>query len=296
MDLKELYPAFKAASEAMGSIYDPVFAAHAEKFHISRQEICILTSVPTFEPHPVSPDLLNTRSPYTSPDLYNSSLKRLAAADFLKPVAEDQYRITQHGLEVLKETLKAVYTSLAGIQSLSVTKMMDLASRLKELADACLEAADPPGIWCIQHVRRMDPGPGNPMMVRIDQFLSEIVAFREDAHLAAWRDYDCSGHAWDILTILWVEREGSLEGLNRALQRRGHSIDQTSEALDLLCYKEWVKTVKHRLHITPLGSDIRHTAELVTDRYFLEPFQHFSGIELEHTLDLVKQHRRGLIA
>jgi len=296
MDLKELYPAFKTASEAMADIYDPVFAEYAEKFHISRQEICILTAAPTFEPHPVSPDILNIRSPYTSPDLYSSALKSLAATGYLNCVGEDQFRITQCGLDALKETLHAVYTSLAGTQSLSMTKTMDLASRLKELADACLKEPDPPGIWCIQHVRRMDPGPGSPMMVRIDQFLSELVAFHEDAHLAAWRDYDCDGHAWDILTLLWIEREGSVEGINRALQRRGHSIAHTSAAIDHLIHKEWIKKSNHRVQITPLGNELRHAAELATERFFLEPFRNFSGVELEQTLELVKQHRRGLRA
>jgi len=296
MDLKELYPAFKTASEAMADICDPVFAEYAEKFHISRQEICILTAAPTFEPHPVSPDILNIRSPYTSPDLYRSALKSLAATGYLNCVGEDQFRITQCGLDALKETLHAVYTSLSGTQSLSVTKTMDLASRLKELADACLKEPDPPGIWCIQHVRRMDPGPGSPMMVRIDQFLSELVAFHEDAHLAAWRDYDCDGHAWDILTLLWIEREESVEGINRALQRRGHSIAHTSAAIDHLIHKEWIKKSNHRVQITPLGNELRHAAELATELFFLEPFRNFSGVELEQTLELVKQHRRGLRA
>jgi hypothetical protein len=294
VDLKELYPAYKAASNAMGAIYDPVFAAHAEKYHISTQQICILTAVPTFEPSAVSPALLNIRSPYMAPEHYRALLSGLATAGLLKLIAADQFRLTDQGLVVLKQTLTAVYTAMAGVQSLSVTKMMDLASRLKDMADACLAAPTPPGIWCIQHVRRMDPGSCNPMMARIDQFLSELVVFRDDAHLASWRHHGCSGHAWDILTLLWVELEGTGEDINQKLKRRGFTLEQTAAAIDELLVKDWLKHLDGKLRITMVGADVRQIAEMQTERYYIERFSGFSGLELTRTLDLIKEHRRGL--
>lgn len=294
MDLKELYPAFKASSNAMSSIYDPVFAEYAEKFHITVPQIRILTAVPTFEPNPVSPAILNIRSPYTAPENYRAILSGLASAGLLNLIAADQFHLTPQGLAALKQTLAAVYTSMGGIQSLSVTKMMDLASRLKDLADACMAAPDPPGIWSIQHVRRMDPGSGSPMMVRIDQFLSELVAFRDDTHLAAWRQHGCSGHAWDILTLLWVELEGTNESINRALKRRGFTLDQTASAVDELLNNGWLRLLDGHLRISTAGAEVRQTTEMLTERYYVERFTGFTGLELARTLDLVKEHRRGL--
>ena len=296
MDLKELYPAFRAASDAMASIYDPVFLECAEKYNITRQQIFILTAVPTFEPKPVSPAILNIRVPYNSPTCYRTILEGMSSAGLLKPVATDQFRITEQGLDVLKQTLSKVYTAMAGLQSLPVTKTMGLASRLKDLADACMAAPDPPGIWCIQHVRRMDPGPGNPMMVRIDQFLSELTAFRDDAHLASWVHYGCSGHAWEILTLLWVELEGTIESLNRALKRRGFTIEETASAVDELINKGWLRRIDGQVRISTAGAEARETAEMLTERFYKEPFTGFAGLELARTLDLVKEHRRGLRA
>lgn len=294
MNLKELYPAFEAASQAMALLYDPVFEEYSSRFDLTVQEMGILTAIPTFEPKPVSAEILNIRSPYTAPTLYQSILQRLSRAGMIEPVNVGQYLMTHDGLEILKEVIGAAYTAMAGIQSLSITKMMDLASRLKELSDACLAAPDPPGVWCIQHVRRMDPGSGAPMMVRIDQFLSELRSFRDDAHLAAWRGYESNGHAWDILTYLWVARDGTLETVSQALKRRGNSAEQTQAAVDLLARKGWIKEEDSTLHITPVGSEIRKTAEAATDRFYLEPFKIFSETELEQTLDLIEEHRRGL--
>lgn len=278
----------------MAHIYDPVFAEHAEKYHITMQQMCILTAIPTFEPSAVSPALLNIRSPYIAPEHYRAILSGLAAAGLLKLVAADHFRLTDQGLAALKQTLNAVYTSLAGITSMSVTKTMDLASRLKDFADACMAAPDPPGIWCVQHVRRMDPGSGSPMMARIDQFLSELVVFRDDAHLASWRQHGCSGHAWDVLTLLWVELEGTSEGINQKLKRRGFTLEQTMDAVDELFSKGWLRSLDGNLRISAAGADARNTAEMQTERYYMERFSGFSGLELTRTLDLVKEHRRGL--
>ena len=202
--------------------------------------------------------------------------------------------MSEQGLDALKLILNAINATLGGIQTLPVTKMMDLASRLKELADTCLTASDPPGTWCIQHKRRMDPGSGSPMMARIFQFLAELRAFRDDAHLASWHGIESDGHAWDILTYLWIEKESSFESICRALKRRGNLPERTQQAVDMLAQKGWLTKEDSILRITSTGSEIRRTAEATTDRYYLEPFRRFPEIELERTLDLIEEHRRGL--
>ena len=55
-------------------------------------------------------------------------------------------------------------------------------------------------------------------MVRIDQFFSELRAYRDDSHLAAWRGYENNGHAWDILTLLWVEDKLPVKAVNEKLE------------------------------------------------------------------------------
>jgi hypothetical protein len=121
-----------------------------------------------------------------------------------------------------------------------------------------------------------------------------LVVFRDDAHLASWRHHGCSGHAWDILTLLWVELEGTSEDINKKLKKRGFTLEQTEAALDELMVKDWLKHFDGKLRISATGAEVRHTAEMQTERYYMERFSGFSGLELARTLDLVKEHRRGL--
>ena len=99
-----------------------------------------------------------------------------------------------------------------------------------------------------------------------------------------------------MLTLLWVEQESSVEEINRALHRRGFSFEQTEETVDKLLKREWLRQLNGRLRISPIGAEIRHTAEMTTDRFYLERFSSFSGLELARTLELVKEHRRGFRA
>jgi len=294
MDLKDLYPGIEAASQAISPFCNPAIEEKCHELGLSWQEIFILIAVPTFEPDPVSVKLLNIRSPYTSPFHYQNILVNLSEKGMLKQASDTGYRLTDLGLQVIKEFFLTLYTTLSGIQPLPVTQMMDLASRLKDLADACLEAPDPPGTWCIRHARRLDPGNRAPMMARIDQFFDELRAYRDDAHLAAWRGYEENGHAWDILTYLWAEPDATPETLNQALSRRGNSMEETLTAVEELIIKGWVSRESDRLCMTPFGREIRKTAEDTTNRYYLMPFHEFTETELERTLELINDYRQGI--
>ncbi len=294
MVLNDLYPSFLSSAMALTSIYDLAWNETCSKTGLSSLQLNLLLAAFTFEPEPVSAALLNIRSPYTSPDLYESNLKKLGDAGFLEPAAAGGYRLSALGLETVKGALTAIYASLAGVMPLGVTKIMDLASRLNELADACLAAPDPPGTWSIQHVHRLDPGRGAPVMVRIDQFLSELCAFRDDAHLVSWHAYETNGHAWDILSYLWQNKSGTAEQINLALNRRGNALADTIKAADHLVHKGWVMPKNDTLLITPFGIEVRQTAEETTDRYYFIPFRNFPDEYLTQTISLLNDFKSGI--
>ena len=294
MASSELYPAIISAAKALSPVYDHAWNECRANFVLSTKELDLLLAVPTFEPSPVSASLLTIRSPYTSPNLYEATLSNLAQLGYLVAAEPGGYLLSTQGLQTVKTALSAVYASLGSIQPLEVTKMMDLGSRLNELADACLNAPDPPGTWSIQHTHRLDPGNKVPMMARIDQFMSELCAFRDDAHLAAWRAYETSGHAWDILTYLWQNNSANASQINFALARRGNSFETTLKAVDHLVHKSWVVKKDDSLLITPFGIEIRQTAEETTERFFLAPFKYFPDDYLTQTVSLLDEFRRSV--
>jgi len=296
MSLKHLYPAIEAASRATAVFYDPVFISYGQQYGISLPSLTLLVAIPAFAPKAVSVEMLNIRSPYTASEHYHALLQELTLADMLSEEPQGQYRINPQGLNALKETLAGVYQVLGEIRSFPLIKQMDLASRLKVLSDTCLNAPDPPGTWCIRHVRRLDPGSRVPMVARIDQFLSELQAFRDDAHLAAWRGIESNGHAWEILSYLWVRREETSEVIFEVLKKRGHPREHSEHAVELLLRRGWITREEDLLRITTFGTEIRQTAENTTEPYFLAPFSKISAVEMEGTTTLLEELSRELLS
>jgi hypothetical protein len=273
-EIKELYPALQAAYHSLTPVYEPALLSASESAGLTPSEVSILLAVLTFEPIPISAQLLNIRSPYTSPAYYHNILIKLKEKGMLESIGDKQFHITSLGLTSIKTILKSAYNAMSSIQPLLVIDLMDFASRLKESSDVCYKASEPPGKWCIQHARKLDPGTGSPVMVRIDQFLTELCAYRDDAHLAAWQSYEENGHAWDILTLLWLEN--------------------SRVAIVQLSKKGWIISKNDSFEITPFAGEIRKIVEETTDRYYYAPLKFINQNELEQFLQFLKDFRKGL--
>lgn len=295
MSLKDLYPAIESAYHALEPLYAPALQEGCVSAGLSGPEFFTLLAIPSFQPDPINAKLLQIRGAYTSLERYEFLLKSLQTKNLLEIYGDQSYALTEVGQRTIKEIMQPVYAALSGIQALPVTEMMDLASRLKDYTDACLAAPEPPGTWCIQHARRNSPGAGVSMMVRIEQFLTELTAFRDDAHLAAWRSYEISGHAWDVLTLLMVEKSLPVEEVNAKLKRRGNTLEQTHTAINQLSKKGWAVLSEGEIaQITPFGVEIRQIAEETTNRYYYTPFKSLSDTEVKQTIDLLTKFRRSL--
>lgn len=294
MSLKDFYPAIEAAYHTLSVVYAPAIQSGCATAGLSAGDFFLLTALPSFLPDPISVKLLQVRGAYTAPEFYEAELRSLEKKGMLENVGSQQYQLAQLGKDTINGIMQSIHAALAGIQPLPVMEMMDLASRLKEYADACLSAPEPPGVWSIQHSRRVDPGRGAPAMVRIEQFLTELCAFRDDAHLAAWRSYESNGHAWDILTLLWIEKEMYTEEISNKLKRRGNSMEQTRLALENLVKKGWVTQDQEVVQITPFGEDIRKIAEETTNRFYYTPLKNFSESDIDQTIELIEKFRRAL--
>lgn len=294
MDVKELYPAIEAAAHSMAGLCAPSIKSTARDRGLTEPEISILLAVPTFSPEGVIAALMNVRGRYTSPVRYEELLHCLAQKGILECETTKQYRLTREGLDVLKNLLHSIYSAMAGLRAMEETDLIELADRLKQLSDACLNASNPPGKWCISHSKILDPEAGADAMVRIDQYLSEVRAYRDDAHLAAWNQYESNGHAWEILTILWSEGVVPIISIQKMLKHRGFNKKQTRAAVDQLGIKGWVTVNGNQLKLTDAGIEIRETAEKLTNRYFYAPFASFGDENYARLLELLNRHRRGI--
>jgi hypothetical protein len=109
-------------------------------------------------------------------------------------------------------------------------------------------------------------------MVRIDQYLSDLAAYRDDSHLAAWQIHEIEGHAWEALTVLWRKEPFTLDALCEQLAHRGFTTEEYQTALADLIKRGWVNHDDGDYCLTELGAEVREGAEADTDGYFYRPW------------------------
>lgn len=281
--------------QALGKHYGPEMNRVATELNLPQWHSWLLPAL-VFDPEPISAARLRVRAPYTSARWFNERLADAAKQGFLAPVTgtENAYRLTALGKQAAERIIGAAYAKMATLQPLPPTELERLADLLLRLVKSCLTAPEPPGKWCITHSRRTDPGDDAPVVVRIDQYLSDLAAYRDDVHLAAWQPYEIEGHAWEAFTYLWRGEATTLDGLCQKLERRGYSRDEYKQAIGDLIKRGWVAARAEEYQVTPLGKEIRQSAEETTDRYFYAPWSCLSQKETEDLQTLLTRFHKGL--
>ena len=294
MKLNEIYPHILDAAHALVPYYDPALVKTGEELNLDGPESYLLLALPSFDEGTISAEVLNIRSPYTYEEVYRKRLESMARVGILDPVDEDHYKITERGMRAFETVRLSTYSAMASVAPLPAKELSKLAELLLLRVNACLAAPEPPGKWSIRHSHSLDPGPEAAVMVRIDQYLSDLTAYRDDSHLAAWQPNEVDGHTWDVLTLLWLNGSESIDTVLQKLARRGNPFERTEEAFKTLVRIHWATYSLDVYTITREGREVRLQAEELTDAYFYKPWSGLSEKELDALVDLLLRYKNGL--
>lgn len=298
-----LWPLVWDTLQTLTAHYGPAIDHEAEKFGVPYGEwYGWLMAAKIFEPEPVSAARLHVRAAYTNPDLLDRRLQSGVELGLLAPEGEGTYRLTQAGHEAVERLIAAAYGAVANLEPLPDAELDELLGLLRRLVYACLTAPEPPGKWCLRIARHYDPGGRAGRMPQLDQYLSDLVAYRDDAHLAAWQQVagplsGISGQAWETLTHVWTGAVSSLDELcARHCARRGYPCESYAAVLDDLEVRGWVISTHDVYELTESGRAVREAAEDTTNRYFFAPWACLSAVEMPRLRGLLNDVCGALLA
>ena len=84
-------------------------------------------------------------------------------------------------------------------------------------------------------------GRGRAHRPRIDQYLTDLNAYRNDASLSVWQPYGVSGATWEAFTCLWRGDARTLDALCDRLSFRGHPHDDYAGRGPVIWWREaWI--------------------------------------------------------
>lgn len=293
MDVQALWQRVREAWEAIYPHYEPVMGRLDREYGLDGPSLGILLAALTFEPETTSPDRLQVRIPYTAAALYQARLEALAEKGHLVEVGSGEYLLTGAARRMLLHAVEEMLDRMAQADPLPPADSARLAGLLGRLSRAALESPPPPEPWSIRLSWKLMP-PETPPLPYIEQALSCLNAYRDDAHLAAWRPSGLSAPALEALTLLWRGQADSLETLSSRLAHRGHSPQVYAEALAELRSRGWLEGPDEAPHLTAAGCAFREQVEADTDRYFFAPWSSLGASEQEEMGRLLSRLRDGL--
>jgi hypothetical protein len=250
-----------------------------------------------FDPQPLTVENLRVRDVYASERVVAALLVMMAVEGWLDRDAAGAYHLTAAGRAQYQRLRPRQHALIAALDPPPDAQADRLADLLRRAIDASLGSPDPPGTWCLAHSRRRAPAADAPPLVHIFQYTEDINAFRDDAHMAAWRPHGVGGHVWEAFGQVCDGQADSADVLLAQLPYRGYARAEYAEALDQLARRGWLEEAGElgTYRVTEAGRAARAATERITDEYFYAPWSCLAEGEIVMARDLLIRLRDRLV-
>lgn len=293
MDDQSLWQLIRAAHIELETQYEPAIKPLVDESGLSIRSWMVLLAALTFEPEETTPSHLMVRGPYTSSEMYLMWLENAADHKFLTKSARGSFQLSPRGREATQEFIRLAREAMIAVDPLSPGESKFLAEKLDRLVNECLDTSPPPNTWSISLSNKLMPEIDSYMPF-IEQAFSCLSAYRDDAHLAAWRSSGLSAISMETLTVIWRGQASTLDELTDKLSNRGHPKKVYIDALKELKAKEYISGSRKMLRLTEEGKLIRDRVEADTERYFFKPWACLTETEKEKMAVILTDLREGL--
>ena len=196
---------FPLARNIMGTLFEEYFSE--QRFYQ------VIFMAYNRAPEPITADLFSLRRPYANPDSVIELLEGTAEAGYIKSDGVNGYLIAERGTSAIETVHDEFYRHLNQVNQLPDDKVKELAVLLARLVDSIQKSELDGGKTCFElsHGRHIIVIPGS--LAQVDQHLDDLIAFRDDAHIAAWKPVGVDGHTWEVLTFVWNGEVSTAEKL-----------------------------------------------------------------------------------
>jgi len=265
------------AVQAIGQTYMPHIETMREARGWDWWDFSLAQAAVAAEPNALTAERVLARIPYMSAATVDEVLAHAADHGALVRAGEGAYRASDAAAVVRRGTVDALIEGVRQVADRTPAGADRLAELLWRQVAGCLATDIPAPSLALG--RAFDPGPDAPPLARVRRYLQDLIAFRDDAHLAAWRGYGVPGHEWEVFSHVWAENiwGDPVRTAAQAAEKlgfRGYAEADYAAALDRLVARGWLaKADDGNYQLTSAGRYVRAEAEAATDRNYWEPWR-----------------------
>jgi hypothetical protein len=233
------------------------------------------------------------RDPFTNPEQFERLFARLEVKDWIEPVPDGRYQVTQKARNATRQIIQAGDKHLAAFKPRDGLDLGRLIKLLKQITMANGVEREPPAKWAIARRFRVADKESAPV-AQVREYLMDIYAYRDDSHLAAARPhFNDAGIVWLVLGVLVGSKDITAQQIAEKMQFRGYEAFDFQIALDAAVEVGWAELtdVPGNYRATLKGREMREQVEQLTDEYFYRPWSVMVADELDELYtQLTKLH------
>ncbi len=271
MDDQSLWKIIREYWMKIEARFDPAIKSMVADSNLDIRGWMLLIAVLTFEPENTTPSHLLVRGPYTSSDNYLARLENAADKGYLVDMSNGSFRLSAEGRKAVLNFINVARQTMTAADLLPTEDADILSEMLERLVRKCLETPPPPNTWSLSLSYKLMPA-AEPAMPFIEQAISCLSAYRDDAHLASWQSSGLSAIALESMTLIWRGQVSTLDELTEKLSFRGHPEKVYADALAELREHNYLSIFRKVLRLTNEGKLFRERVEELTDQYFFAPW------------------------
>lgn len=236
------------------------------------------------------------RDPFTNPELFEKHFALLNMKGWIEPLEDGSFRVTNQAREGVRKIVRTGYEQLVGFCALSDSELERLAVLLKQIITESKLNRQPLETWAVfKRFRVADER--SPWIVQIREYLMDMYAYRDDAHLSAARPhFNAAGIVWLALGALWKGSAVNAEQMAETMPFRGYDVEEYEIALGAAVEVGWAEPGNrpNTFRLTQKGKELREEVERLTNEYFYAPWSVLMQNEIDELYDLLITLRSAL--
>jgi len=237
------------------------------------------------------------RDPFSNPEKFERLFPRLEIKGWIFPMHDEGFEVSEKTRQAVRQIIQAGDAQLLKFEPAAKIDFERLLSFLKQIILANNSAVEPPEKWAI--IKRFHVATKqSPMIVQIRECLMDLLAYHDDAHLAAARPhFNQAGIVWSVLGSAATGSAVSAEQMAETMEFRGYEAFEYEAAIKAAIEVGWLETAEtpEIFRPTQQGRELREKVEKLTDEYFYRPWATFPPNELDEFYDLLVKLREQLI-
>lgn len=250
-----------------------------------------------YEPDTVSAKKQYIRTPYANLPVTEQWYQEYADNGLFIAQGGGEYYVAPKVRSLVKQYIWQLEQTIMEIEVLSPDELYQLEMALAKVIKAALTSTHPEP-YAVRLNHNSNPSIGAPSILKVFQYLTDLGAWGDDAHLAAWQHHKIDGIEWETFGYIWEAQKTTAATITEDdAGYRGYGLEDYTNALVALVKRGWIENDPANAdsyRVTDTGRSVGEESDTATLQNYFAPFEILSDADREDVWESLTHLRDAL--